>query len=201
MQSTVPIGSQHEHTSYYEVCAHTCVPTPCISKSTGSILWKSNGNSVRRHATKHSQHLLCNISCPCYHYLGLNSSPKCVRPPTTAEMRFIDQIMNIDEEDDDDDDMDDETSVASTQQVVNLLSDDNRSYQSRPLRIIYIPDPTLAVSTLSAAKNDLAFIHAKITPHEYDSIRNLIGSVHVNGSKVILQEWVCINIYSAFYCG
>jgi hypothetical protein len=151
------------------------------------MLWKSHGNSVRRHAAKSSQHSRCNVSCPCYTYLGLKPSHKGARLPTVDELCFI---MDIDEQHEaikDDSDVDNHAHTP-----YDLVDPPSESRQIRPLRVMYVPDPTLAVSTPSAAKNDLAFIHASITSHEYESIRLLKGSVYTHGSKVVLQEWVRI---------
>ena len=188
MNQNRPKAARNRDPSSFEVCAHTCVSSPCISKSTNTILWKSNGNSVRRHATKWSLHLRCNTSCPCYPYMDTKSSQMCARRPTMEELRFIDNIVEDDEEMEDDH-MDDRTYTAPHDPIIDPSSG---SHQRRPLRIMYVPDPTLAVSTPSAAKNDLAFIHASLTSRECESICHLQGSVHMNGYKAILQEWVRI---------
>jgi hypothetical protein len=65
----------------------------------------------------------------------------------------------------------------------------------QPLKIIFIPDATLAIKQKSAALNDLAFFRAHISEDEYNAVAHLEGSIHsISKTKdrhsMVMQEWV-----------
>jgi hypothetical protein len=91
--------------------------------------------------------------------------------------------------------------------IINLNNKEEAGNFHRPthsakphFKILYIPDPT-RVATPLRAQADLAFLKTSITSLEYQSMKHLLGSIHLGGHArneeqvVYMQEWVCNSIY------
>lgn len=213
----------------YKVCIHTCVVGGCPN-SRGTILWKREGSNLRRHSSSRKKHAKCTLQCPGYAYLvGVTKAP-FDRDATSDELtRLTVQQAGSISEDDDEMDVDNvihitprvgrstisnvkPISLSKRSSTIDLNEDDMdvdneilpqfSMHSKRIFRLVYIPDPTRAV-TQERAKNDLAYLKTSITESEWNSIKGLEGSVHFlkrradnnDGVKictVLMQEWVII---------
>jgi len=80
----------------------------------------------------------------------------------------------------------------------------------RTFRLVFVPDPTRAV-TLERARKDLAYVKTSITGREWQAIKLLKGSVHFlkwtgdikdndRTCTVLMQEWVIIHFVIFVLC-
>jgi|GEM_PF-2721671 hypothetical protein len=216
-------------TTGFIICIHTCVQSGCPNAS-GNILWQKYGNSLRKHATNPNRHPFCNTTCPGYHALhhfpggrflfsrestnidfqGLLQldpmdvdEPQTMTPSTSPHPPSLDEIAEVDSSTRDSTPYTNMSSVADMDTDLRILDDRYRnqiSVQNSPcFKIIYVPDPTRA-TTPALASADLAFIKTTITPHEYEQMKHLTGSIHLTGRSggsrdtekigVYMQEWV-----------
>jgi hypothetical protein len=77
--------------------------------------------------------------------------------------------------------------------------------EPKPLRIIYVPDPTRC-ACIDDAEHDISFVKTTISEDEYEATKTLHNSVHLRTNtrmettgksdkiKVIIQEWVSVHI-------
>lgn len=210
----------------YKVCIHTCVPQRCPN-SKKSILWAREGGNLRRHAVSKKMHPDCNGECPGNGIL-MGTGPEYGRDPTAAELN------DENDREDDSMDVDDtirftqpsqpstsrsgghrNNTPSTTTSTIDLNNEDvdfddtaipdTSVPMSRTFRLIYVPDPTRAL-TQERAKNDLAFLKTTLTEDEWNKVKHLTNSVHLlqwkgdigdnnKSCTVLMQEWV-----SQYFC-
>ena len=186
----------------FAICTHTCVKNGCLNGTTNSILWNRN-TAAYRHACARRPHLDCNEDCPAFDFLGMGANINAVRLPSEEEYQeFLQRPIIVSDSMDIDEENRRSYSPASTTtqnvEISYLLSGAESNVpitDIRPFKIIFIPDPTLAIKQKSVATNDLAFVRAHIDEDEYNAIEHLTGSVHyIRKTKskynVVMQEWV-----------
>ena len=188
--------------SGYVVCAHTCVLGGCWNRTTNSILWNRNV-AAYRHACALKPHSNCTEDCPAHDFLEVASHSDATRVPTEAEFQEFLRTQEEDAHMDVDEELPrSESPMSTTTQnaEITYLFNAARSVLPvtqllQPLKIIFIPDATLAIKQKSAALNDLAFFRTYISEDEYNAIAHLNGSIHsISKTKdrhyVVMQEWV-----------
>jgi hypothetical protein len=202
----------------YAICIHTCVEGGCKNR-TRSTIWTKHGNPLRKHASYAAKHPRCTSSCPGYQSLNQTRGTYPFSRPITKDdcQRHLAGFDNANIV------SSNIPSSSSSSMERNIRSDSPYSHQSSIInlnnkeelgdphapthsakpcfKIIYIPDPT-RVATPIHAQADLAFLKTSITSLEYQSMKHLLGSIHVSGHAqndkrvVYMQEWVCNSIHS-----
>lgn len=199
----------------FQICLHTCKPDGCHDGK-GSLLWKKEGSSLRRHAFNSNIHANCTQECPGFHLLNAESKKiRYWREPTAQELRLhgpsaSDPVPKDAETKSDLSNYDRASTPGSENVTVDLNADlvepllPTRSISSgETYRVIYVQDPTRSMNR-TKAENDLAFLRTTVSETEYKAIERLEGSVHFlsqgrNGYTVLMQEWVCSSFPSYLY--